>query len=151
MEASWSEVAKADGYRVTIYEEKDGNFTDSGKTYSYDAEDIKASEIKGVSYDADTDTFTLDMALTVKGDTIDENQKVSGNTQTSELEAGKNYKIGVQAYNYLTDETGEKMANAQVYSCLLYTSIAWRYLDKYSGCVKISTDYVHTRERGTIC
>lgn len=116
MEASWSEVAKADGYRVTIYEEKDGNFTDSGKTYSYDAEDIKASEIKGVSYDADTDTFTLDMALTVKGDTIDENQKVSGNTQTSELEAGKNYKIGVQAYNYLTDETGEKMANAQVYS-----------------------------------
>ncbi|MCI6537321.1 MAG: hypothetical protein MR443_06715 [Lachnospiraceae bacterium] len=116
MEASWSEVAKADGYRVTIYEEKDGNFTDSGKTYSYDAEDIKASEIKGVSYDADTDTFTLDMALTVKGDTIDENQKVSGNTQTSELEAGKNYKIGVQAYNYLTDETGEKIANAQVYS-----------------------------------
>lgn len=116
MEGSWSEVAKADGYRVTIYEENSGNFTDTGKTYSYDAEDIKASAIDGVSYDADTDTFTLDMALTVKGDAMDEDQKVSGNTQTSDLEAGKNYKIGVQAYNYLTDASGEKIANAQVYS-----------------------------------
>ncbi len=116
MEGSWNEVANADGYRVTIYQEKSGSFVDTGKTYRYDAADIKASNIDGVSYDAATGTFSLDMALTVKGDAIDENQNASGNTTTSELEAGQNYKIGVQAYNYLTDETGEKIANALVYS-----------------------------------
>jgi hypothetical protein len=116
MEGSWSEVANADGYRVTIYQEKGGSFVDTGKNYSYDAADIKDSKIDGVSYDTSTGTFTLDMALTVNGDAIDENQNTSGNTTTSDLKAGQNYKIGVQAYNYLTDETGEKIANAFVYS-----------------------------------
>ena len=116
MEGSWNEVANADGYRVTIYQEKGGSFVDTGKNYSYDAADIKDSKIDGVSYDTATGTFTLDMALTVNGDAIDENQNASGNTTTSDLEAGQNYKIGVQAYNYLTDETGEKIANAFVYS-----------------------------------
>lgn len=116
MEGSWSEVANADGYRVTIYQEKGGSFVDTGKNYSYDAADIKDSKIDGVSYDTATGTFTLDMALTVNGDAIDENQNTSGNTTTSDLKAGQNYKIGVQAYNYLTDETGEKIANAFVYS-----------------------------------
>ena len=101
-------MANADGYRVTIYQEKGGSFVDTGKNYSYDAADIKDSKIDGVSYDTATGTFTLDMALTVNGDAIDENQNTSGNTTTSDLKAGQNYKIGVQAYNYLTDETGEK-------------------------------------------
>ena len=40
----------------------------------------KIPKIDGVSYDTATGTFTLDMALTVNGDAIDENQNTSGNT-----------------------------------------------------------------------
>ena len=114
MNASWSEVESADGYRVTIYQKDGSNFVDTGKGYSYDAEDIKEGKIAGIAYDKDSNLFTLDMALTVGGVDIDEN----GNKMNSSagLDADKTYKIGVQAYKYLTDEVGGKIANSQVYS-----------------------------------
>ena len=53
------------------------------------------------------------MALTVGGEDIDENGEIQGDSTL--LEADKNYKIGVQAYKYLTED-GEKIENSQVYS-----------------------------------
>lgn len=118
MQAAWSQVDNADGYKVTIYQEDGGNFVDTGKGYMYDAEDIKASKINGIRYDADTKTFVLDMALTVAGEDViaDEEKNTTSKETTSVLEAGKNYKIGVQAYNYLKDETGDRIDNSNVYS-----------------------------------
>ena len=118
MQASWSQVADADGYKVTIYQEENGNFVDTGKGYAYDAADIKASKINGIRYDADTDTFVLDMALTVAGEDViaDEEKNTTSKGTTSVLEAGKTYKIGVQAYKYLKDEDGDKIDNSNVYS-----------------------------------
>ena len=118
MQASWSQVVDADGYKVTIYQEENGNFVDTGKGYAYDAADIKASKINGIRYDADTKTFVLDMALTVAGEDViaDEEKNTTSKGTISVLEAGKNYKIGVQAYNYLKDETGDRIDNSNVYS-----------------------------------
>ena len=109
MEASWSEVTGADGYKVTIYQEQDGSYVDTERGYAYDAADIKAGKIKGITYDDKNDTFKLDMALTVGGEDL------TGRGNSEGLEANKNYRIGVQAYKYLT-ENGEKIENSQVYS-----------------------------------
>ena len=109
MEASWSEVTGADGYKVTIYQEQDGSYADTERGYAYDAADIKAGKIKGITYDDENDTFKLDMALTVGGEDL------TGRGNSEGLEANKNYRIGVQAYKYLT-ENGEKIENSQVYS-----------------------------------
>ncbi|MDO4515125.1 MAG: InlB B-repeat-containing protein, partial [Lachnospiraceae bacterium] len=113
MNASWSEVANADGYKVTIYQNNDGEYEDTGRGYSYDAADIEAGKISGISYDSDNKKFSLDMSLTVAGEDIGETGESKGGTTA--LEAGKNYKIGVQAYKYLT-EGEEKIENSQVYS-----------------------------------
>ena len=113
MNASWSEAANADGYKVTIYQNTDGKYEDTGRGYAYDAADIKDGKISGISYDPDTGEFSLDMALTVAGEDIGENGESKGDTTA--LEADKNYKIGVQAYKYLTED-GEKIENSQVYS-----------------------------------
>lgn len=116
MNASWSEVTDADGYKVTIYQQQDdGSFVDTGKGYSYDAADIKDSKVNGISYDKNSGTFKLDMAMTVGGEDID----ADGNktqSQNGTLEADKTYQVGVQAYKYMTDETGTKIDNSQVYS-----------------------------------
>ena len=113
MSASWSEVKNADGYKVTIYQKNGDTYEDTGKGYSYDAADIKAGKINGIAYDANSKEFTLDMALTVSGEDIDVNKELQGSS--TGLEADKNYKIGVQAYKYLTED-GEKIENSQVYS-----------------------------------
>ena len=88
MIASWSEVSddkeqSAEGYKITIYN-ADG--TDTGLGYEYDATQFDSKNtdyISGLSYDAATKTYSIDMAMTVGG----------------ELEAGKYYKVGVSAYN----------------------------------------------------
>ena len=113
MNASWSEVENADGYKVTIYQEQDGTYADTGRGYSYDAEDIKNGKINGIAYDEASQTFTLDMALTVGGEDINENGELLGSS--TNLETEKSYKIGVQAYKYLTED-GEKIENSQIYS-----------------------------------
>lgn len=95
MKAEWDAVDGADGYRVTIYQEKDGNWKDTG-----------------FGYDLDKNTTSIDMALTVGGNAVE----VSGAGKVSSvpaknLSADETYKIGVSAYKeepYFTEsaETG---------------------------------------------
>ena len=93
MRASWDAVTDADGYRVTVYQEKDGKWEDTG-----------------FGYDLDKNTTSIDMALTVGGNAVKasgENSAVS--VPAENLEADKDYKIGVSAYRevpYFTESTG---------------------------------------------
>lgn len=111
MQASWDEVTDADGYKVTIYQQDGSKYVDTGRGYVYDAADIESGKIDGAKLE--NGKFTLDMALTVNGTDIGEDS--SAVKQTNKLEADKTYKVGVQAYRYLSDKNGEKIANSQVY------------------------------------
>ncbi len=53
MRAEWNASENVDGYNVKIYEEKDGEWTDTG-----------------FGYDLDKDTTAVDMALTVGGNGV---------------------------------------------------------------------------------
>ena len=93
MHAEWQPVDGADGYRVTVYQ-KDGNeWKDTG-----------------FGYDLDAKTTSIDMALTVGGNAVKasgENSAVS--VPAENLEADKDYKIGVSAYKeepYFTESAG---------------------------------------------
>ena len=93
MKAAWDKVDDADGYRVTVYQ-KDGNeWKDTG-----------------FGYDLDAKTTSIDMALTVGGNAVKasgENSAVS--VPAENLEADKDYRIGVSAYRevpYFTESTG---------------------------------------------
>ena len=98
MVASWSGVSDADGYKITIYEQKNGQWVDSGYGYEYDAAqflktvngEVNKSYISGLSID-ENGNYTIKMALTVGGA-----DKKGGTPIT--LEAGKSYKVGVSAY-----------------------------------------------------
>ena len=72
MRAQWQSVENADGYAVTIYQEQNGAWVDTG-----------------FGYDLDQSTAAIDMALTVGG----EETEVSKN-----LSANQTYKVGVRAY-----------------------------------------------------
>lgn len=93
MRAAWEEVPNVDGYRVTIYQEKDGKWQDTG-----------------FGYDLDENTTSINMALTVGGNAVKasgENSAVS--VPAENLEADKDYKIGVSAYKeepYFTESAG---------------------------------------------
>lgn len=101
MRAAWEEVPNVDGYRVTIYQEKDGKWQNTGFGY-----DLKKSE------NGQPPATSIDMALTVGGNAVKasgENSAVS--VPAENLEADKDYKIGVSAYKeepYFTEnpETG---------------------------------------------
>ena len=92
MKAEWDKVDDADGYRVTVYQEEDGEWKDTG-----------------FGYDLDKDTTSINMALTVGGNAVKasgENSAVS--VPAENLEADKDYKIGVSAYKeepYFTEST----------------------------------------------
>ena len=93
MRAEWEEVSNVDGYRVTVYQ-KDGNeWKDTG-----------------FGYDLDENTTSINMALTVGGNAVKasgENSAVS--VPAENLEADKDYKIGVSAYKeepYFTENPG---------------------------------------------
>lgn len=88
MHAEWQPVDGVDGYRVTIYQEKDGKWEDTGFGY-----DLKKSE------NGQPPATSIDMALTVGGNAVKasgENSAVS--VPAENLEADKDYKIGVSAY-----------------------------------------------------
>ena len=95
MRAAWEEVPNVDGYRVTIYQEKDGKWQDTG-----------------FGYDLDENTTSINMALTVGGNAVKasgENSAVS--VPAENLSPNETYKIGVSAYKeepYFTEnpETG---------------------------------------------
>ena len=85
MKAEWDAVDGADGYRVTIYQEKGSGWQDTG-----------------FGYDLDKNTTSIDMALTVGGEETENSKNLS---------ADETYKIGVSAYKeepYFTEsaETG---------------------------------------------
>ena len=72
MKAEWDAVDGADGYRVTIYQEKGSGWQDTG-----------------FGYDLDKNTTSIDMALTVGGEETENSKNLS---------ADETYKIGVSAY-----------------------------------------------------
>lgn len=82
MKAEWDAVDGADGYRVTIYQEKGSGWQDTG-----------------FGYDLDKNTTSIDMALTVGGEETENSKNLS---------ADETYKIGVSAYKeetYFTEST----------------------------------------------
>ena len=72
MRAGWQQVDNADGYRVTIYQQQNGGWVDTG-----------------FGYDLDNKTTSIDMALTVGGEETAESKNLSAN---------ETYKVGVSAY-----------------------------------------------------
>ena len=98
MRAEWEEVSNVDGYRVTVYQKKDGKWEATGSGY-----DLKKSK------DGQLDN-SINMALTVGGNAVKasgENSAVS--VPAENLEADKDYRIGVSAYRevpYFTESTG---------------------------------------------
>ena len=88
MRAEWETVENANGYRVTIYQEKDGGWADTG-----------------FGYDLDNKTTSIDMALTVGGEETEESKNLSAN---------KTYKVGVSAYTQTED--GAKYYSAETES-----------------------------------
>ena len=93
MRAEWEEVSNVDGYRVTVYQKDGSEWKDTG-----------------FGYDLDENTTSINMALTVGGNAVKasgENSAVS--VPAENLEADKDYKIGVSAYRevpYFTESTG---------------------------------------------
>ena len=98
MKAAWEEVPNVDGYRVTVYQEKDGEWKDTGFGY-----DLKKSE------NGQPPATSIDMALTVGGNAVKasgENSAVS--VPAENLSPNETYKIGVSAYKeepFFTEST----------------------------------------------
>ena len=88
MRAEWQKVDNANGYRVTIYQEQDGGWVDTG-----------------FGYDLDKDTTAIDMALTVGGEETAESKNLTANAT---------YKVGVSAYR--EPEDGAKYYSAETKS-----------------------------------
>ena len=88
MRAEWETVENANGYRVKIYQEKDGSWVDTG-----------------FGYDLDKDTTAIDMALTVGGEETPESKNLTANAT---------YKVGVSAYT--EPEDGAKYYSAEAES-----------------------------------
>ena len=88
MSATWQPVEKADGYRVTIYQEQNGGWVDTG-----------------FGYDLDKDTTSIDMALTVGGEETAESKNLTANAT---------YKVGVSAYR--EPDNGAKYYSAEAES-----------------------------------
>ena len=88
MTAKWDKVDDADGYRVTVYQEEDGEWKDTGFGY-----DLKKPDENGQP------ATSINMALTVGGEAVEvsENGKVSS-VSAENLSPNETYKIGVSAY-----------------------------------------------------
>ena len=88
MRAEWQKVDNADGYRVTIYQEQNGVWVDTG-----------------FGYDLDKDTTAINMALTVGGEETEKSKNLTAN---------QTYKVGVSAYT--EPENGAKYYSAETTS-----------------------------------
>ena len=88
MRAEWQKVDNANGYRVTIYQNQDGVWVDTG-----------------FGYDLDKGTTSIDMALTVGGEETAESKNLTAN---------QTYKVGVSAYR--EPEDGAKYYSAETTS-----------------------------------
>ena len=98
MRAAWQRVENADGYRVTIYQEQDSGWVDTGFGYDLDNETITIDDL-------DKETTSIDMALTVGGEET---------TESKNLTANQTYKVGVSAYR--EPEDGAKYYSAEAES-----------------------------------
>ena len=107
MRAEWNASDNVDGYSVRIYEEKDGEWTDTG-----------------FGYDLDKDTTAVDMALTVGGNgvSVNENGDTAESVPAENLLPDKTYKVGVRAY--------KKSENGKYYS--KETESTGEFLPKYT-------------------
>lgn len=85
MRAEWQQVDNADGYRVTIYQQQNGGWVDTG-----------------FGYELNKETTSIDMALTVGGEETAESKNLSAN---------ETYKVGVSAYTQTED--GAKYYSAE--------------------------------------
>ena len=92
MRAEWQKVDNADGYRVTIYQEQNGVWVDTG-----------------FGYDLDKDTTAINMALTVGGEETLESKNLTANAT---------YRVGVSAYT--EPENGAKYYSAETTSAEEY-------------------------------
>lgn len=88
MRAEWQKVDNANGYRVTIYQQQNGVWVDTG-----------------FGYDLDKDTTAINMALTVGGEETAESKNLTAN---------QTYKVGVSAYT--EPEDGAKYYSAETTS-----------------------------------
>lgn len=88
MRAEWQQVDNADGYRVTIYQQQNGGWVDTG-----------------FGYELNKETTSIDMALTVGGEETAESKNLSAN---------ETYKVGVSAYAQAED--GAKYYSAETES-----------------------------------
>lgn len=92
MKAAWDKVDDADGYRVTVYQEENGEWKDTG-----------------FGYDLDAKTTFINMALTVGGDAVKASGENSAESVPAEnLSPNKTYMVGVSAYKeetYFTEST----------------------------------------------
>lgn len=107
MRAEWNASDNVDGYSVRIYEEKDGEWIDTG-----------------FGYDLDKDTTAVDMALTVGGNgvRVNENGDNAESVPAENLLPDKTYKVGVRAY--------KKSENGKYYS--KETESTGEFLPKYT-------------------
>ena len=106
MKASWKKADNADGYKLTIYQKDGDEWVDTGRGYNLTNEDFSATQ--GLAYDEASKTYSIEMAMTVGGDgkastlTSSDGDTVQISAEAAKeiaaLEAGKNYKVGVQAY-----------------------------------------------------
>lgn len=83
MTAKWDKMENVDGYAVTIYQEKDGNWVDTG-----------------FGYDLDKETNSINMALTVGGKavSVSETGEASSVGNVEKLQPDQTYRVGVRAY-----------------------------------------------------
>ena len=99
--AEWQPVADADGYAVTIYQEQNGAWVDTGFGY-----DLKNSE------DGQPVT-SIDMALTVGGNAVSVNENSATSVPAENLSANQTYKVGVRAYRLVPTGIEEENATAK--------------------------------------
>ena len=82
MRAEWNAVDGADGYAVAIYQQNaDGSWADTG-----------------FGYDLNSQTTSIDMALTVGGNGVSVNGNMAASVPAEKLSADKTYTVGVRAY-----------------------------------------------------
>ena len=86
MRAQWDAADGADGYAVRIYEEQNGVWQDTG-----------------FGYDLDSNTTSIDMALTVGGNGVSVNEGSAESVPAENLMPDKTYKVGVRAYKKSED------------------------------------------------
>ncbi|MBR5407867.1 MAG: hypothetical protein IK111_09570 [Lachnospiraceae bacterium] len=130
---TWSDVtydrnnmAQVAGYKLSIYENRNGVFTDTGRGYDYTSEELAKltdndpnNDPLGMSYDKVNKEYNINMAITVNGDPISE---FGGSGGIGRLEPGKEYKLGVRAYSAREVKTIDENGNDTTVHVPIYST-----------------------------